>query len=469
MIESRKRKGETKPLAKKEPKISKEVSVIEEDSDAPTGRDEARDMSVFDSDADEPGEEERRPSAPSNGAARLGKAARKKARKAAKQQERLKERELASASGQPSSNTSATSRRQLAKHSSEEGPEVADMVENDAVNEREEMETELHSGALDGVKGVMLGEDLVLVDPKTKRVYSSTQRGPADEHICIGTWDEEGKTLIPLPRKPKPATEALAGGGSLQDLEPIKHPFEVDVDDHCETSPEAHKDIVGVLGQIALGLGKAPEELVIYDPFYCAGGSKRNLGALGFGNVINRCEDFYAVEAAGEIPEHDVVVTNPPYSGEHMEHALKFCARNQVQHGRPWLMLLPSYVHQKPYYVPTVTREAEQPHDPVPEPFFIYPTKRYCYWIPKPLIKVVASARSRQHEDGAQFRKKRTHKGPLGERTSPFISMWFCGLGSQQRSIAQWFQKQKRGGYGAKPCMIALTAKQLPPLFQSGI
>lgn len=62
-------------------------------------------------------------------------------------------------------------------------------------------------------------------------------------------------------------------------------------------------------------LGKLPADLRIYDPFYCEGAVIRHLSSLGFKNVYNRCEDFYAVAAAGKTPEFDVVVTNPPFSG----------------------------------------------------------------------------------------------------------------------------------------------------------
>lgn len=46
----------------------------------------------------------------------------------------------------------------------------------------------------------------------------------------------------------------------------------------------------------------------------------------------------------GTIPEHDVVVTNPPFSGEHVPKVLSFCAR---QGAKPWFLLLPNYVYLK--------------------------------------------------------------------------------------------------------------------------
>jgi hypothetical protein len=35
----------------------------------------------------------------------------------------------------------------------------------------------------------------------------------------------------------------------------------------------------------------------------------RLLSALGFTNVYNRCEDFYALQEAGRLPPHDVIVS----------------------------------------------------------------------------------------------------------------------------------------------------------------
>ncbi len=40
--------------------------------------------------------------------------------------------------------------------------------------------------------------------------------------------------------------------------------------------------------------------------------------------VINRNEDFYATAARGDVPVHDVLVTNPPFSGDHKERILRF-------------------------------------------------------------------------------------------------------------------------------------------------
>jgi hypothetical protein len=43
-----------------------------------------------------------------------------------------------------------------------------------------------------------------------------------------------------------------------------------------------------------------------------------------------RCsnEDFYAVKGAGRCPEFDVLLTNPPFSGDHLERIFRFAVKS---------------------------------------------------------------------------------------------------------------------------------------------
>ena len=92
-------------------------------------------------------------------------------------------------------------------------------------------------------------------------------------------------------------------------------------------------------------LGK--ESPRIYDPYFCTGRVKEHLAKIGFpNNVYNENEDFYAKIEQNELPEYDILMTNPPYSLDHMERIVKFCAEQD----KPFLLLLPSYVCAKPYY-----------------------------------------------------------------------------------------------------------------------
>lgn len=98
----------------------------------------------------------------------------------------------------------------------------------------------------------------------------------------------------------------------LRDRE-ISHPFDPNPADHCETSKESYADIAPLLRLLQEKLvAKREGELRIYDPYFCAGTMKQHLGALGFHKVYNENEDFYQTIADGKVPEHDVLITNPP-------------------------------------------------------------------------------------------------------------------------------------------------------------
>lgn len=349
------------------------------------------------------------------------------------------------------------------------------------------------------VEGVMMDGELVLVDKRTKAVYSSTERGVNGEHVRIGTWDDATQSYTywkPAERKTesdkgvKPAlnergeTIAKVFKGDAKLAEEFKaptevdHPFETDADDHCETSPEAHENVANFLKAACGQLNKSPAELVIYDPYYCAGGVRRNLALIGFTNVINRNEDFYQVIEEDRVPQHDVLLTNPPYSEDHIEKCVTFAAENLAAHGRPYMLLLPSYVIHKDYYMPALltggtrgrekakalaaaaerdVKGSDDDDDDEGEemkihsggasraqilPFYVAPKKRYYYWTPKAMIK--ARAAKGQSEESIKARRKRTHIGALGERTSPFLSFWYCCFGTMQRDVLAWHKRLPR-------------------------
>lgn len=175
----------------------------------------------------------------------------------------------------------------------------------------------------------------------------------------------------------------------------ITHPFDTKSDDHCETGVDAYRDVAPLLSALARALGKKDKDLAIYDPYYCDGAVVRNLATLGFTNVYNRCEDFY--KRMGSPPPHDVLLTNPPYSGDHVEKLLAFERRNS----KPTLLLMPNYVSAKTYF-------------PRSRFSFVVPRKRYMYWTPKGL----------RPKD-----KLQSHVGAAGVRTSPFVSFWYVSEG----------------------------------------
>lgn len=63
---------------------------------------------------------------------------------------------------------------------------------------------------------------------------------------------------------------------------------------------------------------------------------------------MNENRDFYADVAAKQVPEFDVMVTNPPFSSDHKERLLQFLIDDPRQ--RPFFLLLPSWVAQRSYW-----------------------------------------------------------------------------------------------------------------------
>jgi hypothetical protein len=182
-----------------------------------------------------------------------------------------------------------------------------------------------------------------------------------------------------------------------------RYSFQVDDTDHCETPLEAYLHLTDLLDQVAKSLGKSRSNLSIYDPYYCDGGVKRKLESLGFANVTNSNRDFYDDISKGHTPSYDVLVTNPPYSGVHMEKLLQFCADNAP---KPYMLLLPHFVYTKDYY----QRVFQAGREEVLDPFFLVPTSRYAYLPPKWVSE----------SDGS----KALARGR--EKTSPFPSFWYC-------------------------------------------
>ena len=183
-------------------------------------------------------------------------------------------------------------------------------------------------------------------------------------------------------------------------------PFPSDPLDHAETPAIAYSHIVPLLDSLCTQLSKTRETLVIYDPYYCKGAVVSNLSELGFKTVINNKSDFYKDPAK----DFDVIVTNPPYSGDHPERLIKFC----LSEGKPWFLLVPNWVYTKPYWLAAVSRLRS---DYGFGPIFVAPKKRYVYLTPRGLRD--------QDDDG---------------KTSPFITFWFVHLGKQTDRASTNFQ-----------------------------
>ena len=95
------------------------------------------------------------------------------------------------------------------------------------------------------------------------------------------------------------------------------------------------------------------------------------ISTIGFMNVINNNRDFYHDIQHNNIPDYDILITNPPYSCDHKLKLLNFLKNNnnhhddhhqhrqkkqQQQHhyhhhgNRPFALLLPAYIATKSYW-----------------------------------------------------------------------------------------------------------------------
>jgi hypothetical protein len=191
-----------------------------------------------------------------------------------------------------------------------------------------------------------------------------------------------------------------------------------------------------------------------------------NLNRLGFGSVYNRKEDCYAAwssssaSSSPSLPEFGALVTNPPYSGDHMERLLEFVA-SPAFGDRPWFLLLPSWVVKKEYYERIVLAQSPRGKDGAGGggggggPFYLVPRTRYVYLPP-------AQFRSRKKSD--------THK-----KSSPFASLWCVHGGTPRRTEAlirehrrHQLQQQQRqrlaSGDPPIPCDLARSKSALRDL-----
>jgi hypothetical protein len=143
----------------------------------------------------------------------------------------------------------------------------------------------------------------------------------------------------------------------------------------------------------------------------CKGAVVDNLKTLGFTTVINQNRDFYGDINKGLIPSHDVLLTNPPYSGDHKQRLLMYLSSTKT----PFLLLLPAYTASKSYW-----REFADTSSNVDMKMqYLMPKHSYNY----------------HHPEGT------------GKDIPPFYSCWFIGARACVRAtdVSNACTKQKSG------------------------
>lgn len=193
-----------------------------------------------------------------------------------------------------------------------------------------------------------------------------------------------------------------------------RHAFVVTAtSDHAETPLDAYVDVAPLLRAVASAAGKTDAALAIFDPYYADGGVVRRLVSLGFEGGINRNRDFYGDLARNALPKHDVLLTNPPYSADHIERLVSHVAALEPPSAssqsaassskkktklRPFALLVPSYVMGRPFWARAVAALD-------PAPFYVCPHRRYAY-LPPEWARAAGTTTT----------------------TAPFPTAWFCWL-----------------------------------------
>jgi hypothetical protein len=245
-------------------------------------------------------------------------------------------------------------------------------------------------------------------------------------------------------------------------------PYETDYNDHFETPVVAYQDLTVFLDWLQLqqnqqesttttattpqkktnpSTSTARSDLVLYDPYYCEGRTAEILHTLGYTNVVHEKRDFYRDIELQQVPAHNVLVTNPPYSDDHKKQCLDYCWKQLNEHHRPFCLLLPAYVAAKLYYR-AISDEVEKSYDSANSSHIhshIHSHSQLIYLVPN-------QAYQYDHPEGT------------GKAESPFDSLWFCGIHSPSGSDRSRWQDllvaaaSKSGRFRVVRSLVALKA-----------
>lgn len=233
-------------------------------------------------------------------------------------------------------------RKKKKKKKKKTTPQLVDFEEKKPWEISENEEEDEFDNQTEQFEGFIVDGILLLRNKENNNIYAS-ERDEEGNRVLIGKFHEETgeckftSYLWKLPKEEQ-----------ISKVEPLKF-FVTDPADHCETSIRAYVDIKRALEELSstfLEQGDS-SKLKIYDPYYCTGKMKIHLITMGFPNVYNVNEDFYDVLRNNRIPKHDVLITNPPYSQDHIPKIINYCLSTATTS----FLLLPGYVAQKDYFL----------------------------------------------------------------------------------------------------------------------
>ena len=147
-------------------------------------------------------------------------------------------------------------------------------------------------------------------------------------------------------------------------------------------------------------------------------------------HVINDNVDFYRQIQNGSIPEHDLLLTNPPYSDDHIEKLLTYATSQD----KPFCLLMPNWVARKAEYKSLV---GTTPH------FFLSPMSPYTYTMPS-------------------WNERPEHVKDDG-MTTPYLSSWYISLNVDDAELGKVVNRLDCIAKGQVPpfWVVAKTVKGL--------
>jgi hypothetical protein len=181
--------------------------------------------------------------------------------------------------------------------------------------------------------------------------------------------------------------------------------------------------------------------LQLYDPYYCQGTIIKRLASVGFPSTINQDVDFYNTISEAKIPLHDVVLTNPPYSGDHIQRAFSFVtSKKQIMMKRPWAMLLPTNVYLRQWYPSSSSSSSPS------NVLYLCPHQKYSF-------QIDTLKNNDEKKDEKNEEEEASHH-------TPYHTMWYIGGLSEEmkmKIVNGWDECELR-----HTCTLASTVDELP-------
>ena len=236
-----------------------------------------------------------------------------------------------------------------------------------------------------------------------------------------------------------------------------EHPFAVsDEKDHAETPFDAYRDIEPFLFQLGMRRKRSKAKVKIYDPYFCEGSVVHHLKRLGFESVYNKNEDFYAAIDQKTTPDHEILMTNPPYSDDHWEKLLDFgCYGPEAKDAnRPLLALMPDFIARRSGFK---KRAAES-------------GRRWVYLGPKDKGYTFAAPTTAADGQSALLSTKKDGSAFVPSQNefqlftcNSFQCVWYMQLGTdaETESLVAWWKKKYSK---SATCAVADSVDELPQL-----